>query len=143
MNPNKILLYSLIAKPRTMTLFDYENNLYKIAHLRKENFSLIEEFNFNYSKNIFDTIIEYGLIKVFELGFSISEIDRVLHTLFRNDKFKLTQSNKEKLMKDCDEVADWIRKNISTTAKNEFLTHEFYHKLNYLYSIVKRQETED
>lgn len=50
----------------------------------------------------------------------------------------MTKAEKSKLMNDCDEVADWIRKNVTTVAENETLEHDAYHKLSFIYSTLKK-----
>ena len=76
------------------------------------------------------------------MGFSTFEVNHAFIILKRNNHL-LTKSEQNKLMNDCDAVANWIRENITTVAENETLTHDSYHKLSSLYSTLKRLKTKD
>lgn len=142
MDTNRLFLHSLIAEPRSITLNDCTNKLNKLSYLSKKPYNLVSKFEYEFNKEIIEMALEHGLFKVFELGFSTFEINHALYVLERNNHL-LTKDEKSKLMKDCDEVANWIRENINTVAENETLTHDSYHKLSSLYSTLKRLKTKD
>ena len=102
----------------------------------------MNKFEYEFNKEIIELALEHGLFKVFEVGFSTFEVNHALIILKRNNHL-LTKAEQSKLMKDCDEVANWIRENINTVAENETLTHDSYHKLSSLYSTLKRLKTKD
>ena len=142
MDTNRLFLHSLIAEPRSVTLNDCTNKLNKLSYLSKKPYNLVSKFEYEFNKEIIEMALEHGLFKVFELGFSTFEINHALYVLERNNHL-LTKAEQSKLLNDCDEVADWIRKNITTVAENETLTHDSYHKLSSLYSTLKRLKTKD
>lgn len=143
MDTNRTILHSLIEGQKTKDLYEYVNNLNKLSYLSKKYYSLVEEFNFNYNKVIIDNAIEYGLANIFELGFSIFDVTHALIVLYRKGKFKLSKIEQEKLMNDCDKMSNWIINDTVTNIENEKLKHDIIHKLNYLYSTIKRLETKD
>lgn len=142
MDTNRLFLHSLIEEPHSITLNDCTNKLNKLSYLSKKPYNLVNQFEYEFNKEIIELALEHGLFKVFEVGFSTFEVNHALIILKRNNHL-LTKSEQSKLMKDCDEVADWIRKNITTVAENETLTHDSYHKLSSLYSTLKRLKTKD
>ena len=142
MDTNRLFLHSLIAEPRSITLNDCTNKLNKLSYLSKKPYNLVSKFEYEFNKEIIEMALEYGLFKVFELGFSTFEINHALYVLERNNHL-LTKDEKSKLMNDCDEVADWIRKNVTTVAENETLEHDSYHKLSFIYSTLKKFKTKD
>lgn len=142
MDTNRLFLHSLIEEPHSTTLNDCTNKLNKLSYLSKKPYNLVNQFEYEFNKEIIELALEHGLFKVFEVGFSTFEVNHALIILKRNNHL-LTKSEQSKLMKDCDEVANWIRKNITTVAENETLTHDSYHKLSSLYSTLKRLKTKD
>lgn len=142
MDTNRLFLHSLIEEPRSITLNDCTNKLNKLSYLSKKPYNLVNQFEYEFNKEIIELALEHGLFKIFEVGFSTFEMNHALIILKRNNHL-LTKAEQSKLMKDCDEVADWIRKNITTVAENETLTHDSYHKLSSLYSTLKRLKTKD
>lgn len=142
MDTNRLFLHSLIAEPRSITLNDCTNKLNKLSYLSKKPYNLVSKFEYEFNKEIIEMALEHGLFKVFELGFSTFEINHALYVLERNNHL-LTKAEKSKLMNDCDEVADWIRKNVTTIAENETLEHDSYHKLSFIYSTLKKFKTKD
>lgn len=142
MEGNKIILRSMIAAPKSETLYDLENNLKKLSYITKESYSFIEEFREKYYKEIVKIALEHSLSNVFEQGFSINEVDRAIW-YFQKNNIEITKAEQEKLLNDCDEIADWVRTNIPTTYEIENLTHDTYHKLSYLYLSIKRIKTKD
>lgn len=142
MDTNRLFLHSLIAEPRSITLNDCTNKLNKLSYLSKKPYNLVSKFEYEFNKEIIEMALEHGLFKVFELGFSTFEINHALYVLERNNHL-LTKAEKSKLMNDCDEVADWIRKNVTTVAENETLEHDSYHKLSFIYSTLKKFKTKD
>ncbi len=142
MDTNRLFLHSLIAEPHSLTLHDCKSKLNKLSYLSKKSYNLVSKFEYDFSKEIIDMALEHGLFKVFELGFSTFEINHALYVLERNNHL-LTKAEKSKLMNDCDEVADWIRKNVTTVAENETLEHDSYHKLSFIYSTLKKFKTKD
>lgn len=142
MDTNRLFLHSLIEKPHSITLNDCTNKLNKLSYLSKKPYNLVNQFEYKFNKEIIELALEHGLFKIFEVGFSTFEVNHALIILKRNNHL-LTKAEQSKLMKDCDEVANWIRKNITTVAENETLTHDSYHKLSSLYSTLKRLKTKD
>lgn len=142
MDTNRLFLHSLIEEPHSITLNDCTNKLNKLSYLSKKPYNLVNQFEYEFNKEIIELALEHGLFKVFEVGFSTFEVNHALIILKRNNHL-LTKAEQSKLMKDCDEVANWIRENINTVAENETLTHDSYHKLNSLYSTLKRLKTKD
>lgn len=142
MDTNRLFLHSLIEEPHSITLNDCTNKLNKLSYLSKKPYNLVNQFEYEFNKEIIELALEHGLFKVFEVGFSTFEVSHALIILKRNNHL-LTKDEQSKLMKDCDEVANWIRKNITTVAENETLTHDSYHKLSSLYSTLKRLKTKD
>ena len=142
MDTNRLFLHSLIEEPHSITLNDCTNKLNKLSYLSKKPYNLVNQFEYEFNKEIIELALEHGLFKVFEVGFSTFEVNHALIILKRNNHL-LTKAEQSKLMKDCDEVANWIRKNITTVAENETLTHDSYHKLSSLYSTLKRLKTKD
>lgn len=142
MDTNRLFLHSLIEEPHSITLNDCTNKLNKLSYLSKKPYNLVNQFEYEFNKEIIELALEHGLFKVFEVGFSTFEVNHALIILKRNNHI-LTKAEQSKLMKDCDEVANWIRENINTVAENETLTHDSYHKLNSLYSTLKRLKTKD
>lgn len=142
MDTNRLSLHSLIEEPHSITLNDCTNKLNKLSYLSKKPYNLVNQFEYEFNKEIIELALEHGLFKVFEVGFSTFEVNHALIILKRNNHL-LTKAEQSKLMKDCDEVANWIRKNITTVAENETLTHDSYHKLSSLYSTLKRLKTKD
>lgn len=142
MDTNRLFLHSLIEEPHSITLNDCTNKLNKLSYLSKKSYNLVNQFEYEFNKEIIELALEHGLFKVFEVGFSTFEVNHALIILKRNNHL-LTKAEQSKLMKDCDEVANWIRKNITTVAENETLTHDSYHKLSSLYSTLKRLKTKD
>lgn len=142
MDTNRLFLHSLIEEPHSITLNDCTNKLNKLSYLSKKPYNLVNQFEYEFNKEIIELALEHGLFKVFEVGFSTFEVNHALIILKRNNHL-LTKAEQSKLMKDCDEVADWIRENINTVAENETLTHDSYHKLSSLYSTLKRLKTKD
>lgn len=142
MDTNRLFLHSLIAEPRSITLNDCTNKLNKLSYLSKKPYNLVNQFEYEFNKEIIELALEHGLFKVFEVGFSTFEVNHALIILKRNNHL-LTKAEQSKLMKDCDTVANWIRENITTVAENETLTHDSYHKLSSLYSTLKRLKTKD
>ena len=142
MDTNRLFLHSLIEEPHSITLNDCTNKLNKLSYLSKKTYNLVNQFEYEFNKEIIELALEHGLFKVFEVGFSTFEVNHALIILKRNNHL-LTKAEQSKLMKDCDEVANWIRKNITTVAENETLTHDSYHKLSSLYSTLKRLKTKD
>lgn len=142
MDTNRLFLHSLIAEPHSITLNDCTNKLNKLSYLSKKSYNLVNQFEYEFNKEIIEMALEHGLFKVFELGFSTFEINHALYVLERNNHL-LTKAEKSKLMYDCDEVADWIRKNVTTVAENETLEHDSYHKLSFIYSTLKKFKTKD
>lgn len=143
MDTNKIMLQSIIAPPEFRTLSNYKDKLNKLSYLSKKQYNMVEEFYFNYYKEVLEIAVEHGLDKLFELGFSSGELYNVFAHLNRNTDFKISKEDRNKLMNDCDKVANWIRENVKTTIENESLTHDTYHKLSFLYSIIKAMKTKD
>lgn len=142
MDTNRLFLHSLIEEPHSITLNDCTNKLNKLSYLSKKPYNLVNQFEYEFNKEIIELALEHGLFKVFEVGFSTFEVNHALIILKRNNHL-LTKAEQSKLMKDLDEVANWIRKNITTVAENETLTHDSYHKLSSLYSTLKRLKTKD
>ena len=142
MDTNRLFLHSLIEEPHSITLNDCTNKLNKLSYLSKNPYNLVNQFEYEFNKEIIELALEHGMFKVFEVGFSTFEVNHALIILKRNNHL-LTKAEQSKLMKDCDEVANWIRKNITTVAENETLTHDSYHKLSSLYSTLKRLKTKD
>lgn len=142
MDTNRLFLHSLIEEPHSITLNDCTNKLNKLSYLSKKPYNLVNQFEYEFNKEIIELALEHGLFKVFEVGFSTFEVNHALIILKRNNHL-LTKAEQSKLMKDCDEVANWIRENITTVAENETLTHDSYHKLSSLYSTLKRLKTKD
>lgn len=142
MDTNRLFLHSLIEEPHSITLNDCTNKLNKLSYLSKKPYNLVNQFEYEFNKEIIELALEHGLFKVFEVGFSTFEVNHALIILKRNNHL-LTKAEQSKLMKDCDTVADWIRGNINTVAENETLTHDSYHKLSSLYSTLKRLKTKD
>lgn len=142
MDTNRLFLHSLIEEPHSITLNDCTNKLNKLSYLSKKPYNLVNQFEYEFNKEIIELALEHGLFKVFEVGFSTFEMNHALIILKRNNHL-LTKSEQSKLMNDCDTVANWIRKNINTVAENETLTHDSYHKLSSLYSTLKRLKTKD
>lgn len=50
----------------------------------KKQYNMVEEFYFNYYKEILEIAVEHGLDKLFELGFSLGELYNVFAHLNRN-----------------------------------------------------------
>lgn len=142
MDTNRLFLHSLIEEPHSITLNDCTNKLNKLSYLSKKPYNLVNQFEYEFNKEIIELALEHGLFKVFEVGFSTFEVNHALIILKRNNHI-LTKAEQSKLMKDCDTVANWIRENITTVAENETLTHDSYHKLSSLYSTLKRLKTKD
>lgn len=142
MDTNRLFLHSLIEEPHSITLNDCTNKLNKLSYLSKKPYNLVSKFEYEFNKEIVELALEHGLFKIFEIGFSTFEVNHALIILQRNNHL-LTKAEQSKLMNDCDEVASWIRKNITTVAENETLTHDSYHKLSSLYSTLKRLKTKD
>lgn len=142
MDSNRLFLHSLIEEPHSITLNDCTNKLNKLSYLSKKPYNLVNQFEYEFNKEIIELALEHGLFKVFEVGFSTFEVNHALIILKRNNHL-LTKAEQSKLMNDCDEVANWIRKNVTTVAENETLTHDSYHKLSSLYSTLKRLKTKD
>jgi hypothetical protein len=142
MDTNRLFLHSLIEEPHSITLNDCTNKLNKLSYLSKKPYNLVNQFEYEFNKEIIELALEHGLFKVFEVGFSTFEVNHALIILKRNNHL-LTKAEQSKLMKDLDEVANWIRENINTVAENETLTHDSYHKLSSLYSTLKRLKTKD
>ena len=142
MDTNRLFLHSLIEEPHSITLNDCTNKLNKLSYLSKKPYNLVNQFEYKFNKEIIELALEHGLFKIFEVGFSTFEVNHALIILKRNNHL-LTKAEQSKLMKDCDEVANWIIKNITTVAENETLTHDSYHKLSSLYSTLKRLKTKD
>lgn len=142
MDTNRLFLHSLIEEPHSITLNDCTNKLNKLSYLSKKPYNLVNQFEYEFNKDIIELALEHGLFKVFEVGFSTFEVNHALIILKRNNHL-LTKAEQSKLMKDCDTVANWIRENITTVAENETLTHDSYHKLSSLYSTLKRLKTKD
>ena len=142
MDTNRLFLHSLIEEPHSITLNDCTNKLNKLSYLSKKPYNLVNQFEYEFNKEIIELALEHGLFKIFEVGFSTFEVNHALIILKRNNHL-LTKAEQSTLMKDCDEVANWIRKNITTVAENETLTHDSYHKLSSLYSTLKRLKTKD
>lgn len=142
MDTNRLFLHSLIEEPHSITLNDCTNKLNKLSYLSKKPYNLVNQFEYEFNKEIIELALEHGLFKVFEVGFSTFEVNHALIILKRNNHL-LTKAEQSKLMNDCDTVANWIRKNINTVAENETLTHDSYHKLSSLYSTLKRLKTKD
>lgn len=142
MDTNRLFLHSLIEEPHSITLNDCTNKLNKLSYLSKKPYNLVSQFEYEFNKEIIELALEHGLFKIFEVGFSTFEVNHALIILKRNNHL-LTKAEQSKLMKDCDEVANWIRENINTVAENETLTHDSYHKLSSLYSTLKRLKTKD
>lgn len=142
MDTNRLFLHSLIEEPHSTTLNDCTNKLNKLSYLSKKPYNLVSKFEYEFNKEIIEMALEHGLFKVFELGFSTFEINHALYVLERNNHL-LTKAEKSKLMNDCDEVADWIRKNVTTVAEKETLEHDAYHKLSFIYSTLKKFKTKD
>ena len=142
MDTNRLFLHSLIEEPHSITLNDCTNKLNKLSYLSKKPYDLVNQFEYEFNKEIIELALEHGLFKVFEVGFSTFEVNHALIILKRNNHL-LTKAEQSKLMKDCDTVANWIRENITTVAENETLTHDSYHKLSSLYSTLKRLKTKD
>lgn len=142
MDTNRLFLHSLIEEPHSITLNDCTNKLNKLSYLSKKPYNLVSQFEYEFNKEIIELALEHGLFKIFEVGFSTFEVNHALIILKRNNHL-LTKAEQNKLMKDCDEVANWIRENINTVAENETLTHDSYHKLSSLYSTLKRLKTKD
>lgn len=142
MDTNRLFLHSLIAEPRSITLNDCTNKLNKLSYLSKKPYNLVNQFEYEFNKEIIELALKHGLFKVFEVGFSTFEVNHALIILKRNNHL-LTRAEQSKLMNDCDTVADWIRGNINIVAENETLTHDSYHKLSSLYSTLKRLKTKD
>lgn len=142
MDTNRLFLHSLIEEPHSITLNDCTNKLNKLSYLSKKPYNLVNQFEYEFNKEIIEIALEHGLFKVFEVGFSTFEVNHALIILKRNNHL-LTKSEQNKLMNDCDTVANWIRENITTVAENETLTHDSYHKLSSLYSTLKRLKTKD
>lgn len=142
MDTNRLFLHSLIEKPHSITLMDCENKLNKLSYLSKKPYNLVNQFKYEFNKEIIELALEHGLFKIFEIGFSTFEVSHALIILQRFNYF-LTKEEQNKLMNDCDEVANWIKENITTVASNETLQHDSFHKLSSLYSTLKRLETKD
>lgn len=142
MDTNRLFLHSLIEEPHSITLNDCTNKLNKLSYLSKKPYNLVNQFEYEFNKEIIELALEHGLFKVFEVGFSTFEVNHALIILKRNNHL-LTKAEQSKLMKDCDTVANWIRENITTVTENETLTHDSYHKLSSLYSTLKRLKTKD
>ena len=142
MDTNRLFLHFLIEEPHSITLNDCTNKLNKLSYLSKKPYNLVNKFEYEFNKEIIELALEHGLFKVFEVGFSTFEVNHALIILQRNNHL-LTKAEQSKLMNDCDEVASWIRENITTVAENETLTHNSYHKLSSLYSTLKRLKTKD
>lgn len=142
MDTNRLFLHSLIEEPHSITLNDCTNKLNKLSYLSKKPYNLVNQFEYEFNKEIIELALEHGLFKVFEVGFSTFEVNHALIILKINNHL-LTRAEQSKLMNDCDTVADWIRGNINTVAENETLTHDSYHKLSSLYSTLKRLKTKD
>lgn len=142
MDTNRLFLHSLIEEPHSITLMDCVNKLNKLSYLSKKPYNLVKQFEYEFNKEIIELALEHGLFKIFEVGFSTFEVNHALIILQRNNHL-LTKAEQSKLMNDCDEVASWIRENITTVAENETLTHNSYHKLSSLYSTLKRLKTKD
>lgn len=142
MDTNRLFLHSLIEESHSITLNDCTNKLNKLSYLSKKPYNLVNQFEYEFNKEIIELALEHGLFKVFEVGFSTFEVNHALIILKRNNHL-LTKAEQSKLMKDCDTVANWIRENITTVAENETLTHDSYHKLSSLYSTLKRLKTKD
>ena len=142
MDTNRLFLHSLIEEPHSITLNDCTNKLNKLSYLSKKPYNLVNQFEYEFNKEIIELALEHGLFKVFEVGFSTFEVNHALIILKRNNHL-LTKAEQSKLMKGCDTVANWIRENITTVAENETLTHDSYHKLSSLYSTLKRLKTKD
>ena len=142
MDTNRLFLHSLIEEPHSITLMDCENKLNKLSYLSKKPYNLVKQFEYEFNKEIIGLALEHGLFKIFEVGFSTFEVNHALIILQRNNHL-LTKAEQSKLMNDCDEVANWIRENITTVSENETLTHDTYHKLSSLYSTLKRLKTKD
>ena len=142
MDTNRLFLHSLIEEPHSITLNDCTNKLNKLSYLSKKPYNLVNQFEYEFNKEIIELALEHGLFKVCEVGFSTFEVNHALIILKRNNHL-LTKAEQSKLMKDCDTVANWIRENITTVAENETLTHDSYHKLSSLYSTLKRLKTKD
>lgn len=143
MDTHKMLLRSIVAGPKIMTITEFEKNFNKLSYLTKENYNFVDEFKFNYYKEVFKVAVEHGLDKLIELGFSESELYSVFANLNRNYDFKISKEEQSKLMNDCDEIANWIRENITTVASNEVLQHDAYHCLHTLYLTIKAMKTKD
>ena len=112
MDTNRLFLHSLIEEPHSITLNDCTNKLNKLSYLSKKPYNLVSQFEYEFNKEIIELALEHGLFKIFEVGFSTFEVNHALIILKRNNHL-LTKAEQSKLMKDCDEVADWIRKNIT------------------------------
>ena len=143
MDTHKMLLRSIIAGPKIMTITEFDKNFNKLSYLTKEKYNFVNEFKFNYYKEVFKVAVEHGLDKLIELGFSESELYGVFANLNRNYDFEISKAEQAKLMNDCDAIANWIRENVRTVASNEVLQHDAYHCLHTLYSTIKAMKTKD
>lgn len=132
MEGNKIILRSMIAAPKSETLYDLENNLKKLSYITKESYSFIDEFRDKYYKEIVKIALEHSLSNVFEQGFSINEVDRAIW-YFQKNNIEITKAEQEKLLNDCDEVANWVRTNIQTNYEIESLTHDTSNEAIFIY----------
>ena len=142
-NTDKRFLYSLTKKPYSTNLTELDYLIKNLSHLNKKELTFVKDFYINFYKELITTAIEHGLFKVFEIGFSIFDLNHAIIYLYGQSDFKLTKKEQTKLMEGCDEVANWITNNYKPESVHEHLAHDSYHDLNALYSRLKRMETKD
>ena len=142
-NTDKRFLFSLTKKPYATNLSELNYLIENLSHLSHKKLTLVQDFYISFYKELINNAIEYGLFKVFEVGFSIFDLNHALIYLSNKSDFKLTKEEQTKLMEDCDEVANWITNNYEPESIHECLAHDSYHDLRSLYSTLKKMETKD
>lgn len=142
-NTDKRFLFSLTKKPYATNLAELNYLIENLSHLNHKKLTFVQDFYISFYKELINNAIEHGLFKVFEVGFSIFDLNHALLYLSNKSDFKLTKEEQSKLMEDCDEVANWITNNYEPESIHECLVHDSYHDLRSLYSTLKKMETKD
>ena len=133
----------MTKKPYATNLSELNYLIENLSHLSHKKLTLVQDFYISFYKELINNAIEYGLFKVFEVGFSIFDLNHALLYLSNKSDFKLTKEEQSKLMEGCDDVANWITNNYEPESIHECLAHDSYHDLRSLYSTLKKMETKD
>lgn len=101
-NVNKRFLYSLLKKPYATNLTELDYLIKNLSHLNQKELTFVKDFYISFYKELINSAIEYGLFKVFEIGFSIFDLNHAIIYLYGQSDFKLTKEEQTKLMEGCD-----------------------------------------